>query len=168
MAVKFSDKLTPEGKRFLKELEELKGLRVRVGFQQGEVSTEDGVDMVDIVAWNELGTSTAPARPFIRDTFDNHTDEIRKFAVQQAKAIMNGATAKDALQRVGVYLKGLMQKEIVDGSFEPNAEITIKGGWMHRNGKTFYIKGKKSDRPLIDTGRMRQSVNYVIKSDSEE
>ena len=50
-------------------------------------------------------------------------------------------------------LKMYVQKEIVDGSFEPNAESTIKK--------------KGSDKPLIDTGTMRQSVTYVVRKVGE-
>ena len=52
------------------------------------------------------------------------------------------------LKKIGVYLKGVVQKEIVDGDYAPNAESTIKR--------------KKSDRPLIDSGYMRQSVSFFI------
>lgn len=44
---------------------------------------------------------------------------------------------------------GLVQEKIESGSYEPNAPSTIRK--------------KKSDKPLIDTGRMRQSVKYVIR-----
>lgn len=43
----------------------------------------------------------------------------------------------------------MIQKEIVNGDFVPNSPETIKR--------------KGSDKPLIDTGRMRQSINYVIQ-----
>ena len=52
------------------------------------------------------------------------------------------------MKSIGVFQKGLVQAEIVDGDFEPNAPSTIKK--------------KGSDKPLIDTGKMRQSVNFVI------
>ena len=42
-----------------------------------------------------------------------------------------------------------MQDKITSGSFAPNAESTIKK--------------KGSSKPLVDTGRMRKSVNYVIQ-----
>ena len=53
------------------------------------------------------------------------------------------------MKEIGAFQKGLIQERIVEGSFTTNAEATIRK--------------KKSATPLIDTGRMRQSVNFVIR-----
>ena len=55
MAVKVREKVTADGKKFQKMLEDLNKLEVRIGIQQG-VGSEDGVDLVDIAMFNELGT----------------------------------------------------------------------------------------------------------------
>ncbi len=144
------DKLTPEGRKFLKEIEKLKGLQVHVGFQAGEVTDDNGVDIANVAAFNELGTATAPARPFLRKSVDENTGKIKTMCASQLKRLRDGATAEDVLNKVGVFQKGLVQRKIVDGSFAPNAPSTIRK--------------KHSDKPLIDTGLMRRSVNYVIKS----
>jgi len=144
------DELTPEGRKFLAELEKLKGFQVHVGYQAGEVADDDGVDIANVAAFNELGTETAPARPFLRKSVDENTGKIKAMCARQLKRIRDGATAEDVLKKLGVFQKGLVQKKIVDGSFEPNKPSTIRK--------------KHSDKPLIDTGLMRRSVNYVIKS----
>ena len=95
------DRLTPEGEKFFRQIDELQDKEVFVGFQAGKVTDDRGVDMAQIAMWNELGTSTAPSRPFLRKSVDE------------------------------------------------NAPSTIRK--------------KKSDKPLIDTGKMRQSVKYVIR-----
>nr|WP_326203632.1 hypothetical protein [uncultured Oscillibacter sp.] len=146
------DRLTPEGRRFLAELEKMKRLEVRVGYQAGEATDDEGVDMCDIALWNELGTSGAhpiPARPFLRQSVDGNEDKIRAHCAQQARAIARGGTAEEALKKIGIHMKGIVQKTIKEGSFVPNAPSTIRK--------------KGSDKPLIDTGRLRQSVNYHIK-----
>ncbi len=148
MAADFEIKLTPEGKKFKKQLEELTKLEVAVGYQKGQDS-EDGVDMADIALFNELGTVHIPSRPFIRDSLNNNKDKITQFMQKAAKGIANGASAEEVLKQIGVFQKGLIQKEITNGSFVPNSPATIKK--------------KGSDKPLIDTGRMRQSVNFVIR-----
>lgn len=145
------DRLTPEGRRFLAELEKMKRLEVRVGYQAGEATDDEGVDMCDIALWNELGTSGAhpiPARPFLRQSVDGNEDKIRAHCAQQARAIARGGTAEEALKKIGIHMKGIVQKTIKEGSFVPNAPSTIRK--------------KGSDKPLIDTGRLRQSVNYHI------
>ena len=108
--------------------------------------------MCDIALWNELGTSGAhpiPARPFLRQSVDGNEDKIRAHCAQQARAIARGGTAEEALKKIGIHMKGIVQKTIKEGSFVPNAPSTIRK--------------KGSDKPLIDTGRLRQSVNYHIK-----
>lgn len=146
-----TDKLTPQGKQFYAEVRKLQQMIVHVGYQRGDETSEDETaDLCDIAAWNELGTSEIPSRPFMRDSVDNHAEKINAFLQQQLRLLAQGkTTAEQIYKSIGVFQKGLVQKEIVDGDFEPNAPSTIKR--------------KKSDKPLIDTGKMRQSVNFVIK-----
>ena len=143
------DRITPEGRRFLGQIEQLKKLQVQVGFQAGAAAAEDGVDIANIAMWNELGTSRSPARPFMRKSVDENTDKIKSMCARQLKRLAQGASAQDILEKIGVFQKGLIQRKIVDGTFEPNAPSTIRK--------------KGSSRPLIDTGRMRQSVNFIIR-----
>ena len=147
------DRLTPEGRRFYAEMEKLRSKRVFVGFQAGKVTDDRGVDMAQIAAFNELGTSDIPARPFLRKTMEDSEDDIQAFCEERVQEIVEGGTAEDALKQLGVYGKSLIQAKIKDGTWKPNAPSTIRK--------------KKSDKPLIDTGRMRQSVNYVIKEKGE-
>jgi hypothetical protein len=147
------DRLTPEGRRFFAQIEQLKKLQVQVGFQAGAAADEDGVDIANIAMWNELGTSRSPARPFMRKSVDENTDKIKAMCTRQLKRLAQGADAQDILEKIGVFQKGLIQRKIVDGTFEPNAASTIRR--------------KGSSRPLIDTGRMRQSVNYIIRRKGE-
>lgn len=147
------DTYTADGKRFLAEIEKLKHLQVRIGFQAG-AAEEDGVDMTDIALWNEVGTVSSPARPFMRNSVDENKDQISAMCKEQMRRLCKGGTAQSALQSIGAYQKGLVQEKIVNGSFVPNAPSTIRR--------------KKSDKPLIDSGTMRQSVNFVIKEKGSE
>ena len=149
MGVKITDRLTPEGRRLMQTLKELGDLEVRIGFQHGEATEEDGTDICDIAAWNELGTVHAPSRPFMRQSVDDNEAKINSFLKTQKRRLLAGESAQQVLNSIGIFQKGLIQKNIVDGHFVPNAPATVS------------MKG--SDRPLIDTGRMRQSVNFVIK-----
>ena len=155
------DRVTPAGKKFLKEIKELKKLQVRVGFSangQGfgarheaiSVKNDGGPTIAEIAAWNELGTEYIPSRPFLRQSIDKNGTLIANTCKQLITAIAKGeATAETALKGIGALQVGLVQREIRDGGFAPNADST---------------KAKKdSATPLIDTGRMRQSVHYVIE-----
>ena len=143
------DELTPEGKAFEKALDELKDLEVVIGYQAGQASEANGVDMVDVAMWNELGTSRSPSRPFMRDSVDKHRNEIQSFMDKTAQSVVRGMNGKEALQQIGIFHKDLIQNEIKTGSFKANAEATIKK--------------KGSSKPLIDTGHMRQSVNFEVR-----
>lgn len=148
MAAKVKDKLTPEGKRFLESIKEIADLEVHIGFQAGEAEHE-GVDLCEIAAYNELGTEHIPSRPFIRNSVDSHMDEISSNIGEWCKRIARGEIeGHEMMMNIGMLQKGLIQEEITNGTFAPNAPATIKK--------------KGSDKPLIDTGIMRESVDYQI------
>lgn len=149
MSVKVTDKVTADGKKLQKILKELADKEVRVGFQQGKATEEDGTDVCDIAAWNELGTVNMPSRPFLRMSVDDNSDKINSFMSAQKRSIIKGEPADRILKKIGIFQKDLIQEKITEGSFAPNAPSTIKA--------------KGSSKPLIDTGRMRQSVNFEIK-----
>lgn len=151
MAIQISD-LTPEGKKYLAELEKLANLEVCVGFQAGEAiyDDEDSTDVVDVAAFNEFGSSDTPARPFMKQSFENNENILKKACEEVNSTLSKGGTAQQALNKLGVLCKGLVQNEIVEGGFAPNAESTIKQ--------------KGSAQPLIDSGLMRESVNYVVRA----
>lgn len=144
------DRITSDGKKFFAEIEKLKRLQVRVGYQRGKTKEkETEADLVDIAAWNEFGTKNIPARPFMRMSVDDNKETINKMCQSQVKRLKDGAAAEDILNQFGVMQKGLIQKKISDGDFEPNADSTVKR--------------KNSSRPLVDTGVMRNSVNFIIE-----
>lgn len=154
MASRIRDTLTPEGQQFYRMLAELADKEVRIGFQHGEASEDDGTDICDIAAWNELGTEHIPSRPFLRKSVDENEGKINQFLQAEARSLASGKTAETLLNEIGDFQKSLVQEKITEGSFTPNAESTIRR--------------KGSSKPLIDTGRMRQSVNYVIKQKGQD
>jgi len=160
-------KLTYEGQAYLKRLNELLELEVATGFQEGQSyykgchhnakgePDDSGADTLEVAMFNEFGTSTIPARPFMKSSFDNHQTEIQQFVASTVNGVALGALdVRTATNRVGVYMKGLIQEEIVNGNWTPNAPSTIKK--------------KGSSQPLIDSGHMRQSVQYVVRKAGTE
>lgn len=154
MASRIRDTLTPEGERFYRMLAELADKEVRIGFQHGEAAEDDGTDICDIAAWNELGTEHIPSRPFLRKSVDENEGKINQFLQAEVRSLASGKTAETLLNEIGNFQKSLVQEKIAEGSFAPNAESTIRR--------------KGSSKPLIDTGRMRQSVNYVVKRKGQD
>lgn len=151
---KVTDNWTPEGERFMKELRELAELEVRIGYQReqgaGATAGDDKprADLVDIAMWNELGTVNIPSRPFMRDSADKHMEAINHMLMAQKDALLKGATAREILNTIGLFQQDLVQTEIDQGDFVANARSTIRK--------------KGSDKPLIDTGTMKNSVHYYI------
>jgi hypothetical protein len=95
----------------------------------------------------EYGTRDGhiPPRPFTRKAFDNNKSNLKKKAKELYIKVADGKiTAKKAIQELGVYHETQIKKSIRNGNWTANAPITIKR--------------KKSDRPLIDTGEMLNSV----------
>lgn len=149
MRVNISDRMTADGRKFQKMLKDLTEKEVRVGFQRGEVTEEDGTDICDVAAWNELGTINMPSRPFLRKSVDENETKIDNFLQSKQSDFVRGVSAEQILKEIGIFQKDLIQEKITEGSFVPNVESTIRK--------------KGSSRPLIDSGRMRQSVNYVVR-----
>lgn len=149
MGAKVTDRMTADGRKFQEMLKDLGALEVRVGFQHGKATEEDGTDVCDVAAWNELGTVNMPSRPFLRKSVDENEGKINSFLQSKKDDLVSGVSAEQVLKEIGLFQKDLIQEKITNGSFAPNAESTVKK--------------KGSSKPLIDTGRMRQSVNYEIK-----
>ncbi len=164
--VRTNFRLTPEGENMKRQLEELCGKEIHVGFQNdgkkakrrnknGQTEEDKTVTVLDVAMWNELGTSSAPSRPFIRGTIDSRGEKITKFMEAEKRRVISGdITSEEALKQVGAMVVGEVQDYIRNGEFVPNAQSTIDK--------------KGSDKPLIDTGTMRQSVHYVIKEKGED
>ncbi|MBQ7445915.1 MAG: hypothetical protein IJS71_08305 [Clostridia bacterium] len=128
-----------------------KGEKARPGavHAPGESRSDRRVDLLDVAMWNELGTVHSPSRPFLRMSVDENKDLITKRVAAFFKQFaMLKIDVFQLLSMLGNFQKGLIQKKIRDGKFVPNSPYTIA------------MKG--SDKPLIDTGRMRQSVHYQI------
>ena len=129
------DKVTAQGKRFLKELQKLSEKQVRVGLKRGKKGKRHNgmpskADLVEIA-------------------LQVHEEEIREAAVSEAAKVLRGnEKAQQAFREIGTDVQKKVQKRIDEGQFVPNAPSTIKR--------------KGHDHPLIDTGTMRDSISYTI------
>ena len=120
-------------------MKELEKLEARVGFQGGG-------EVAQVAAWNQEGTSKMPSRPFMSESVDANAGNVSAMCTAGLESIARGGTAKDALQKLGVMQKALIQDKITSGNFVANDPNTIRQ--------------KGSDTPLIDSGTMRGSVTY--------
>ena len=161
MSVEIEYRWTDLGKTFEKKLTEFAKKGVYVGFpdssgahkrkgpKKSKGEAQQAVSVAQVAAWNEFGTIHMPARPFMKQTVTENQDKVKELLWVAGQDVLNGVDTTVALNKVGVVAKALMQEQIDSGSFAPNAPSTIR------------MKG--SSHPLIDTGQMRQSVNYVVR-----
>lgn len=92
---------------------------------------------------------TIPERPFLRVGIRRNLDFFARLSRRNLVLVARGqSTIPVALGQLGAAAAGKVKQEIVDGSWAPNAPSTVRA--------------KGSDRPLIDTGALRQSVTYVV------
>ena len=139
-----SVKTTADGERLQRTMDELKKLKLHVGFMPGQNFEKDGTDVAVVAMRNEFGDDKVPARPFMSQAINNNEKAISKIATQALKE----EAPKDILDIIGEGLSTLIRKEIEKGDFVPNAPSTIAR--------------KGSDKPLIDTGLMKESVEHWI------
>lgn len=149
--------------------------RILVGVPAGKAE-EDGTSMALIAAVNEFGGTIAPhstlkknaetgrlekratfekeivipERSFLRAGLRHGFYAITRLNVNSLRAVAEGTmTADVALARTGAVAAGEVQKYIPVGEFKENAPSTIAK--------------KGSDKPLIASGSLRQSITYVVE-----
>jgi hypothetical protein len=135
-------------KKAIEEMKALSGLAVKAGILEsaGEV---DGVPIAEYATYNEYGTKDIPARPFIRGYVENNREKINSYKEWLVRQVSEGKiTAVEAAEKLGKNTRDGIKHYIKDGDFEPNAAVTVQR--------------KGTNRPLTDTGRMRDSVDYEV------
>lgn len=137
---------------------ELDGVTLKVGVQGSDTAVRRGKGgairntnqpLAVVAAVHEFGLNKMPQRSFLRAAYDENKATINKMIDNVADGVVTGMSAGTAINQLGNVIQGMVQRKIVNGPFKPNAPSTIKR--------------KGSARPLIDTGRLRQSIRYVIQ-----
>lgn len=121
--------------------------KVKVGLPSGEAPSE----IVSIGIWNHFGTSRGtPPRPFLANAVRDHAGDYRDAMKKSAKAILAGSTTlRGTLSKLGIFAQGHIRAEIIALKAPPNAPSTIRR--------------KGSSNPLVDTGRLGQSITYKVE-----
>lgn len=131
-------------------------LQVLVGVPKAAEPYEDGLTTATVAAVNEFGSADGhiPARPFLYPAIAENGPKYLRLARAELPDILDGKEPMTRLlHRLGLIAVGDVQQKIVDVRTPPNAPSTIAK--------------KGSDNPLIDTGHLRQSINYEIVDGSE-
>ena len=121
-------------------------------FQHTAKTEGQGITIAQIAAINEFGSSDGkhpPSRPFMRLAIDKNRDKTNALVVKLAKMIVDGKmTPLRALGLLGETVKGNMVKIINSGVSPVNKKSTIDR--------------KGSSKPLIDTGQLKNSIDWEI------
>jgi hypothetical protein len=133
------------------------GPGVLVGVRDGAGSTDEGTPLVQIAAVHEFGSTDGhvPERSFLRSTVSKNRDEYLTLltavldAARKAPAGVGNAVVRRGLGRLGAKAVGDVKRTITDLDTPPNAPSTIAQ--------------KGSANPLIDTGRLRQSIDFEVR-----
>lgn len=137
------------GVRSLKARVESLHQRVLVGVPAGKKEA-DGTSLALVAASNEFGTSKIPERPFLRTGINDNMPKFVQTSAVLLRQFASGSMSEDhALGVVGLQAAAAVKTKIIDGPFAANAPSTIRR--------------KKSSRPLVDTGNLRQTITYVVE-----
>lgn len=152
MDVKFESKDLGKAK-IERELRAARKLVALVGIPSDAKRHEDNpnIGLAEIAFIMEKGSTVnnIPPRPFMQQTRTMNEKKVAGLSKKYLSAISTGKmSAMDAIKKLGASYEGAMKKIILTGAFAPDAPATARR--------------KKSSRPLIDTGLLRQSIKYKV------
>lgn len=145
-------------------LQDVQSAGVYVGILQdkGSERTEDGeITLAGYAAVNEFGSDDGhvPERSFLRSTIDEHRAEYDADMQAATRAMLqesllhgvgSGASVLERrLGQLGNKVTRHVKEKIRDLRDPPNAELTLALKYP-------------GDNPLIHTGRMRQSISFLV------
>lgn len=138
-------------RRLAKEIPELKNRNVTVGIQQGEAPYDDGTSLALVAMINELGTDDGriPPRPAFAQNMDEHQGKYLRHLERLPVLLAQGRTTVDQhLNTLGQMAEDDLRSTIVGLRDPANADSTVDR--------------KGSSNPLVEDGRLNQSVRYKI------
>jgi hypothetical protein len=146
----FIERTTKPGKG-LEQLAKVKGAFVKVGILSGtgeHPKGRHGQTLAEVGWWNEFGTERIPPRPFLRTGLTDNIGKYRGlFKTLIRNVLLKKISSEQAIFVIGETAKADVQAKIVAIRSPENAELTKKL--------------KKSSNPLVDTGALRQHINWA-------
>lgn len=143
----------------MKNLKHIDRARVHVGVLQNEKAegdNEDGFDLVALAATHEFGSSDGhtPERSFIRSTFRGPPAWLVAITTRVAKPVLEGRLdIERGLGLIGAVATAQIKETIV--------EKRTTGPEPQDNAPST-IARKGSSTPLVDTGRLLNSISWRV------
>lgn len=141
------------------KVEQLEGAGVDVGILAAKGGDEQhdeksGLTLIELAAIHEFGSPAAniPERSFFRRTFIEKEAQIQDMIYRLAKKLVEDTSfpEEQALNMLGAFVSTEIKKTITAG---PHIPPPLKPAT---------IEAKGSDRPLVDTGRLVNSITYAV------
>ena len=125
-------------------------LYTKVGVLSDETYEGENITIAGVAAVNEFGTKDGhiPPRPFMANALKENKEEIKKMTLALFKrSTMGKLKLTQAISLLGEFFTNKVQETIRKFDSPPNAPATIKAK-------------KGQDNPLIDQGRLIQSITH--------
>jgi phage gpG-like protein len=144
-------------------LAQLTDAEVLVGFPEESGEHDGGMSnaVLGYIHDNGAPERNIPARPFMVPGIESVRRQITAKLKQAGKAVLKQpkkgkkSVIEQALHQVGLIGKLGIQNRINSGISPPLAASTLRSR---------RARGRMGSVPLIDTGQLRNSINYVIRS----
>ena len=143
-------------------IDALSGISLSFGYQgdTGQQEYESGITVALNAAIQEFGTDRIPARPFLRQTIEEHGDAIRNVLTEEIGNVAN--LRKDAIDAM------LDAAQTIHGFFLETLDTTP--AWATANAAETILK-KGHDHPLMggaapDDGpvrKLRENLTWAIR-----
>ena len=161
-----------------------KAVSIEVGFFES-ARYEDGTSVPTVAAIHQFGAPNRniPARPYFTNAMEHIEREVRRMVLgdlrQQTRALGTGGAVRapriddGLLNQIGAKAAGIIQQSIVDISRPPLSQKTIEArrnrgkGKRRTKGRGRRVRVSASGlgpTPLIDTGFLRRSVTWKVRS----
>lgn len=157
--------------------------KLQVGWFQG-AKYSDGLPVALVAAWQEFGTKSAPARPFMRPAASDNKDKWADIYLGAARQWLQGnGPYRDVLTAVGLTAEADIKNAIVNGNHAPLSPVTLAlrklrndgvkiGGALVGQVAAAVARGETgagqlgqpfgNQDPLRDTGYMIATVTHEV------
>ena len=148
----------------LKEIEYLTTRQVEIGIlaiDKSLTGENKKTTILEYAIYNEYGTPSMPARPFMRNALDSNKGIILNLIQAAPKKVIKGEkSGKEALMEIGETIRGLIIQSIA----------TAQAWAVPNDPKTLKIKTKNGQanntKPLIDNRFLIKSIRYQIVNEN--
>ena len=146
-----------KSKDVFKNIKKLQNATLQIGWFDATYDNDDHTPVATVAMIQEFGApeKNIPPRPFLRPAKMEHEKDWKEQFEKAAKKLHKGRiTEEEALDELGDRIIADIRQAIMDVHFPPLKEETLKARRR---------KGNYSDKPLIDTKRMFDTLEKKIE-----